>query len=304
MTDKNSNMKVRSIREFLNIRLMWIASFFVCALLLGIIIILVIKSSFLLGQHSLTELLFSSDWNPFKGNFGFLPIILGTLYVTLIAMLISIPVSILSAIYIAEYMRGGMRSILKSFIDVLAGIPSVVYGMCAIIILVPFVRDVLAPLFGIMSTGFCVFTAGIILAIMVFPIIISICVDVFRAVPNEVREVTSALGASKWQTTKLVVLRAGFPGVFSAILLGFGRAFGETMAVAMVVGNLPKTPKSLFDAGATLPSIIASTYGEMMSIPSFDSAMMFMALVLIVIVLFFNYFAKLIKNRYEKRLKG
>lgn len=272
----------------------------VCVLLAAVIAILAYKSALLLTTRSPVELLFSTAWNPTKGDFGFFPIILGTIYVTGIAMVISTPVSVLSSIYIAEYATGKLRNAIKSFIDVLAGIPSVVYGMCAIIVLVPAVRDLVAPLLGVTTTGFCILTAGLVLSVMVFPIIISVCVDAFVAVPRELREASAAMGTTKWQTTKLVVLRAAAPGVFSAILLGFGRAFGETIAVAMVVGNLPRTPASVFDSGATLPSIIASTYGELMSVPLYDSAMMLMALILIVVVLLFNLGAGLIKGRFAK----
>jgi len=291
-------------RAFVFTRLMQVATVLVCAFLGLVVAILAAKSSLLLGRGSWGELLFSSDWNPAAGRFGFFPIILGSVYVTAIAMLISIPVSILSSIYLAEYMRGNVRHVLKSFVDVLAGIPSVVYGMCAIIVLVPLVRDVVAPLFGYSSTGFCILSAGLVLAVMVFPIIISVSVDCFLAVPGELREVAFGVGATKWETTKLVVGRAALPGVFSAVLLGFGRAFGETIAVAMLVGNLPRVPASIFDAGATLPSIIASTYGEMMSVPLYDAAMMLLALLLIGVVLAFNFLARLIKKNFERMQAG
>lgn len=276
----------------------------VCLLIVVIVIVLAVKSAYLFQTHTPGQVLFSSDWNPTKGGFGLMPFIVGSLYVTAIAMLIAVPISILSAIYIAEYLPPNVRQITKSFVDVLAGIPSVVYGMCAIVVLVPFVRDVIAPLAGVHTTGFCVLSASLILAVMVFPIIISICVDVFIAVPFEAREVAFAVGATKWQTTKLVVGRAAAGGVFSAVLLGFGRAFGETIAVAMLVGNLPRIPATVFDSGATLPSVIASTYGEMMSIPLYDAAMMFLALVLIIVVLVFNYFANLIKARVVRAQGG
>jgi len=285
-------------------RALQLAAFVVCAFLFVVVAVLTYKAAFLLRHESLPDILFSSEWNPMRGRFGFFPIILGSIYVTGLAMLLAVPVSILSSIYIAEYVRGYGKHVLKSFIDVLAGIPSVVYGMCAILVLVPWVRDGVAPLFGVSSTGFCVFSAALVLAVMVFPIIISVCVDVFQAVPQETREASLAVGATKWQTTKLVVLRAALPGVFSAVLLGLGRAFGETIAVAMLVGNLPRVPRSLFDAGATLPSIIASTYGEMMSVPRYDSAMMLLALILILVVLLFNYLARLIKRNFEKTQLG
>jgi phosphate transport system permease protein len=295
---------LRRPRAFLFARATQLAAFLVCGFLVVVVAVLAYKSSLLLRHESLIDLLLSSEWNPMRGQFGFFPIIVGSVYVTGLAMLLAIPVSMLSSIYVAEYIRGRFKGVLKSFVDVLAGIPSVVYGMCAIIVLVPLVRDRVAPLFGINSTGFCVFSAAVVLAVMVFPIIISVCVDVFHAVPRETREASLAVGATKWQTTKLVVFPAALPGVFSAVLLGFGRAFGETIAVAMLVGNLPRIPASLFDSGTTLPAIIASTYGELMSVPRYDAAMMSLALILILIVLLFNYVAQSIKKRFEKSQTG
>jgi len=287
-------MDSRRKKVVITTKLMLAASALVCALLFVIILILFSGSLPLLKQESIINILFSSFWNPGKGGFGLYPIIIGTVYVTGIAMLFSVPVSILSSIYIAEYAEGRVRNIIKSFVDVLAGVPSVVYGMCAIIVLVPLVRDYMAPFLGATSTGFCILTAGMILAIMVFPIIISICVDVFRAVPNELREVSYAIGATKWETIKHVVFRAAFPGVSSAVLLGFGRAFGETMAVCMVVGNIPRLSSSVFEPGTTLAAFIATNFGEMMSVPFYYSAMMLMALILILVVLIFNIIAKII----------
>lgn len=295
---------MRGLKASVFTRLVQAAAALVCVFLVLVVLTLVLKSVLLLRERSLADLFLTSDWNPPRGSFGLLPIVLGSVYVTGIAMLTAIPISVLSSIYIAEYMRGGVRHVTKSFVDVLAGIPSVVYGMCAIIVLVPLVREVVAPLFGVSSTGFCVLSASAVLAVMVFPIIISVSVDVFRAVPQEIREASFAVGATKWETTKLVVLRAAFPGVFSAVLLGFGRAFGETIAVAMLVGNLPRMPASLFDPAVTLPSLIASTYGEMMSIPLYDSAMMFLALILILVVLAFNYLARVIKKNFERLQLG
>ncbi|ODS38042.1 MAG: hypothetical protein A7315_12885 [Candidatus Altiarchaeales archaeon WOR_SM1_79] len=261
-------MDSRRKKVVITTKLMLAASALVCALLFVIILILFSGSLPLLKQESIINILFSSFWNPGKGGFGLYPIIIGTVYVTGIAMLFSVPVSILSSIYIAEYAEGRVRNIIKSFVDVLAGVPSVVYGMCAIIVLVPLVRDYMAPFLGATSTGFCILTAGMILAIMVFPIIISICVDVFRAVPNELREVSYAIGATKWETIKHVVFRAAFP--------------------------IPRLSSSVFEPGTTLAAFIATNFGEMMSVPFYYSAMMLMALILILVVLIFNIIAKII----------
>jgi phosphate transport system permease protein len=189
----------------------------------------------------------------------------------------------------------------KPPIDLLAGIPSVVYGLWGILLIVPLIRDYVAPLAGVSSTGYCVLAGGIVLAIMVFPIIISISEEVFRTVPFGMREASLALGASKWQTVKHVVVRRALPGFVAAVALGFSRAFGETMAVLMVMGNVAKIPTSLFDAGYALPALIANEYGEMMSIPMYYSALLFTALVLTVVIALFSVLARLVLLRVQRR---
>ena len=170
-------MDKRKIRDFIGTKLMLVLSIFVTLIFILILITLTYKSTFILETYSITDLLFSSFWNPEKGEFGLFPIIIGTILVTGLSLLIAIPISLLTAVYISEYAHKRMRRIIRPFLDVLAGVPSVVYGLCAFLFLVPLVKDVVAPWFGIESTGFCVFTASLILAIMVFPIIISLCLD-------------------------------------------------------------------------------------------------------------------------------
>jgi len=259
------------------------------------------KSVPILSTHSLSELLVSSSWHPWQGEFGFYPFIMGTIWVTLLAMALSIPLSILMSIYLAEYAPSKIRGIIKPMIDLLAGIPSVVFGLWGVLLIVPLLRDYIAPIAGVTTTGYSVLAGGIVLAIMVFPIIISVSEEVIRAVPKEVREASLALGATKWQTTKHVVLRSSFSGIIAAIILGFGRAFGETMAVLMVVGNVPLAPSSLFDPGYPLPALIANNYGEMMSIPLYDSALMLAALILLLTVALFSVLAAVVLMRIKKR---
>lgn len=293
----------RKIRDLIGTRLMLIVTVFVSLLFLLIFSLLLYKSIFILENFSITDLLFSSLWNPEKGEFGLFPIIMGTILVTGLSLLIAIPISLLSAVYISEYAHPKVRQTLKPFLDVLAGVPSVVYGLCAFLFLVPLVKDVVAPWFGVQSTGFCIFTASLTLSVMVFPIIISLCVESFSSIPIELKEASLSVGATKWETVKKVVFRASAPSVFSAILLGFGRAFGETIAVNMVVGGIPKIPSSLFAPGQTLASLIASAYGEMMSVPLYESALMFVALILFVVVLLFNFLGIVVLRRARRRWK-
>lgn len=295
-------MNIRKIRDLVGTKLMLTFTIFASIIFFLIFFMLIWKSSYILSNFSIKELLFSNIWNPEKGHFGLYPIIIGTILVTLISLIIAIPISLFTAIYIAEYAPKKFRQIIRPFIDVLAGVPSVVYGLCAFIFLVPLVRDVIGPWFGVTTgTGFCIFTASIVLAVMVFPIIISLCVESFCALPIELKEASLSIGSTKWETVKKVTLRASSPSIISAILLGFGRAFGETIAVNMVIGNLPIVPKSLFDPGQTLASLIASAYGEMMSVPLYESGLMFVALILFVVVLFFNLMGIIILRRAKKR---
>ncbi len=262
----------------------------------------------ILAAQPLQELLFSTTWRPLQGAFGFWPFITGTLWVTGAGMLIAVPPSLLTAIYLAEYAQPRLRNLIMPFIDLLAGIPSVVYGVWGMLTVVPFVEKVAAPVLdgalGFLPifradnpTGYGIFAGGVVLAVMVFPIIIAVAEDVIRAVPQGLREASLSLGATRWQTIRGVVLKRAWPGVMAAVVLGFSRAFGETMAVLMVVGNVPQVPHSIFDAAYPLTALIANNYGEMMSIPLYDAALLGGALILLLIVLAFNLISRLILVR-------
>jgi phosphate transport system permease protein len=264
-----------------------------------IIVGLLIKSYPILWEHSIGDLLFSSNWKPLKQHFGFKAFIASTVYVTLIAVVIAVPICILAAIYIVEYASAGFRKFVVPMIDILAGIPSVIFGICGVISVVPLIRDYVAPSFGYSSTGYCILSAGIVLAVMITPIIIHVLIEVLRTVPTELKEASLSLGATRWETQKKVVLRKAFPGVAAGVILGFSRAFGETIAVLMVAGNVVHVPNSLFDAAYPLPALIANNYGEMMSVPMYESALMFSALLLLLIILFFNIVSNLILKKIE-----
>lgn len=260
---------------------------------------LFLKSKPILTIKPLTHLLFSSSWHPLNGQFGLYPFIVSTLEVTAIAMLLAIPICLLSAVFLSEYAPFRVREFLRPVIDLLAGIPPVIYGLWGVIVVVPLVKQIGSGL-GKSTTGYSLLAGGIILAIMVFPIIISVVAEVLRAVPFEQREMSIALGATRWETTVHVVLKSAFRGIIAAVVLGFSRAFGETMAVLMVVGNVPKVPNSLFVPAYPLPALIANNYGEMMSIPLYDSALMLAALFLLVVVGLFNIGAHLTLLKMER----
>lgn len=291
----------RRLKDILACRLMLIATAFSIFLVILMILGLAAKSAPILGMKSIKELLLSSSWHPFKGEFGFLPFITGTLYVTGLAMIIAIPLSLLSAIFLAEYASIYTRQIVKPLLDLLAGIPSVVYGLWGVLAIVPAIRY-LASFFAVKTTGYTMLAGAIVLAIMVFPVIISVLDEVFKSIPNEIREAALALGATKWEVVKHLVIRKGAPGIIAGVILGFSRAIGETMAVLMVVGNVPRIPNSIFDAAYPLPALIANNYGEMMSIPLYDSALMLAALMLLIVVLLFTIGARYILIKTEERV--
>jgi phosphate ABC transporter permease protein PstC len=198
---------------------------------------------------------FSMHWSPTRGQFGILSMIIGSLMVTVGALWVGIPLGLACARYIAEFSSKMVQKTLKPIIELLAGIPSVVYGFIGIVILVPFIRTH----FG--GPGFSVLASSIILGIMILPTIVSISYDSLIAVPNTYREGSYALGATKWQTVVKLLIPAARSGIVASIILGMGRAIGETMAVIMVAGNALKIPHSILDSVRTLTSTIALELG-------------------------------------------
>jgi phosphate transport system permease protein len=268
-------------------------------LIVLMIVALVARTRPILEIKPLGDLLFGQIWRPLQGQFGFYPFLVGTVWVTLVSMLLAVPPCLLSAIYLAEYASPSLRAVMKPLLDLLAGIPSVVYGVWGLVAIVPWVQSAVAPasarwlgflpFFAVNNpTGYSVLSGAIVLAVMVAPVIIAVTYEVMQAVPDGLRESSLAVGATRWQTIKHVVLPKALPGVLVGIVLGFSRAFGETMAVLMVVGNVPEVPSSIFDPAYPLTALIANNYGEMLSIPLYDAALMGAALILLIVVLIFN----------------
>jgi len=280
---------------------------FALLLILSVVVIflilvgLVTKSVPLLKAEHLLTILSGSVWSPMKGDFGFLPFIMGTVWVTMISLIIAVPLCILASVYLVEYASEALRRMVLPLMNVLAAIPPVLYGVWGVLFVVPILSNYVSPFFGVDTTGYTVFAGGIVLAVMIFPIMISIMVEVLQTIPNELKSASLSLGATKWETITKVILVKSKPGLIAAIVLGVSRAFGETIAVLMVCGNIPQLPKSLFDAGYPLPALIANNFGEMMSIPLYDSALMFAALLLFVLILGFNLISRIILNRLEEK---
>ena len=274
---------------------------FAFLLLLVIGISLFLKALPIMHEKSLWVLLTSGNWKPFKGDYGFLPYILSTIYVSLIAIAIALPLSLLTGIYLNTYATAGLRRFFQPFIDVLSGIPSVIYGVWGTLTIVPFIANRIAPHFVEFSSGYSVLAGGVVLAVMILPLLISILVEVFQSIPSEMTDASLQLGATKWQTVKKVILRKSFPGIIAAIVLSVSRAFGETIAVLMVCGNITAIPHSIFDACYPLPALIANNYGEMMSMPSYESALMLAAFLLFIIIVLFNAASRVTLVQIEKR---
>ncbi len=277
------------------------------ALLVALITVLLLQRAWPLLRHqNLAQLLGGAVWQPHHDMFGFAPFIAGSVAVTLVAMIFAVIPAVLSGIYLAEYTSARARSLLKPMLDVLVGIPSVVFGLWGILVIVPFIRDFAGPSIGGAlgqsipllafdnTSGYSVLAAGSVLAVMVFPLIVAVVDEVLRSAPQEMREALLALGATKWESTRCIVRRRGLPGIIAAVVLGFSRAFGETLAVLMVAGNVAQLPHSIFDAAYSLPALIANNYGEMMSIPLYESALMGAALLLLITVIVFNISARAI----------
>lgn len=294
---------LRVIKEKWAGRLLGVLTVFTGLMVLAVALGLYLKARPVLAMKPWSELLFSRAWHPFKGEFGFYPFIMGSLWVTGLALLIAIPLCLLAAIYLSEYASKYVRELARPLIDLLAGIPSVVYGVWGVLFIVPLVRNTIAPLLGTTSTGYTTLAGGIVLAIMVFPILIHITWEVLGTVPQEIKEASLALGATPWQTIKYVGVRKSLPGILAAVVLGFSRAFGETMAVLMVAGNVAKVPASVLDPCYPLPALIANNYGEMLSIPLYDSAILLASLILLLVVLLFNILARMVLVRMERRVQ-
>jgi phosphate transport system permease protein len=257
--------------------------------------------------------LVSTHWDPVNGRFGALTFIYGTIVSSALALLIAVPLSLGVAICLSELATPWLSRGLGFMVELLAAIPSVVYGLWAIFVLGPWLRDHVEPpladylgflpLFKGPQVSVGMMTAGVVLAIMVLPYIASVCTDVFRAVPQSQREAALALGATRWETIRTAVLPAGLSGVIGAIMLGLGRALGETIAVAMVIGNSPHISWSLFMPSATLASVIANEFAEATT-ALYVSSLTELGLVLLAVAVVLNAIARLMVLGATRRYQG
>ncbi len=295
----------RTVRKFSFLMSLSVFCLFIliCFMLLG--------SSFPLLKKDFLGVILEKKWLPHDEKFGLLTFIWGSIYTTFFALLISLPVSIFTAILISEYMPKKVATNTKFIFDVLSGVSPVVYGFWGVMVIVPLMRNYVQPFISSLfpftpflsdnKSGFNVFSASVVLSVMVSPLMVSITEEVLRAIPFEIRQATMSLGSTKWEMIKKVLLKRAAPGMVAATILSFSRTVGETMAVLMVAGcQMAKMPTSLFDAAYPLPALIANTFGETMSIPLYKSAIFLASFILLILTLALNLFGWSILLKIEE----
>ncbi|HEL2526885.1 TPA: phosphate ABC transporter permease subunit PstC [Streptococcus suis] len=251
-------------------------------------------STFFVDGVSITDFLFGSKWEPSSKIFGALPMISGSFIVTILSAVVATPITIGAAVFMTEISPKRGAKILQPVIELLVGIPSVVYGFIGLQVVVPFVRSI----FG--GTGFGILSGVFVLFVMILPTVTFMTVDSLRAVPRHYREASLAMGATRWQTIWRVILNAAKPGIFTAVIFGMARAFGEALAIQMVVGNSAVIPTSLTTPAATLTSVLTMGIGNTVMGTVQNNVLWSLALVLLLMSLIFNMIMKFITREGKK----
>ncbi|MDJ0617320.1 MAG: phosphate ABC transporter permease subunit PstC [Calothrix sp. MO_192.B10] len=311
--DQNINARIQprsQLDKSLDRGFIWLTRFFalaIAAVLLWIAVQVGIQAMPAIQEFG-ANFLANSAWNPVKNNYGVLPQIYGTLVSSLIGLLIAVPIGVGTAILLSEnFLPSQVRTVMVFLVELLAAIPSVVYGIWGIFVLVPILSNLgkwlhgilgWLPIFGSSPTGPGMLPAGVILAIMTLPIITAISRDALISVPPTLRQAAVGLGATRWETILKVLVPAAFSGIVSAVMLALGRAMGETMAVTMLIGNANKIDFSLFAPANSIASLLANQFAEADGLQI--AALMYAALVLFVLTLIVNIFAELIVQRVKR----
>ncbi len=276
-------------------KVLYVAGGSVLVLLLAIFLSLVV-TSFPAMQNFGLRFLVGTTWDPVRDEFGAFPFLIGTLATSFLALIISVIFSIPISIFLGEYFTQGITStFIKSMIELLAAVPSVIYGFCGLFLLSPVVRSLEVKL-GVTPYGVGIFTASLVLSIMIIPYSASIGREVINLVPSDFKEAAISLGATRFEVVRKVVLPYAYSGIFAGILLSMGRALGETMAVTMVIGNSNLIPKSIFSPGNTLASIIANEFTEATG-SLYLASLIELGLVLFIVTTIINVLGKLIIRR-------
>ena len=291
--------------------LLWLCAAVAIAVTVGIVLSLVFEAARFFGKVPLVDFLFGLEWSPqtalredqvgSSGSFGAVPVFTGTLLITAISMFVAVPLGLFSAVYLAEYAHARVRKLVKPILEILAGIPTVVYGFFAAILIAPVLRDSAAPL-GVSISSESALAAGLVMGVMIIPFVSSLSDDVIHAVPNSLREGSLGLGATQAETIRQVVLPAALPGIVGAVLLAVSRAIGETMIVVMAAGLAAKLTANPFEAVTTVTvQIVTLLVGDQ----EFDSAKTLAAfalgLVLFLVTLALNVVALHVVRRYREQ---
>lgn len=287
-------------------------SAFISLIIILLLFVMLIKQSALAFNKFGFKFFVTKIWDPVLEQYGALAFIYGTVVSSFLALLISVPISLGVALFLSEFAGKRVKEFLGVIISLLAGIPSVIYGLWGIFVLAPILRNYIEPalqkMFGFLPFfhgephGLDMLAAGIILSIMITPTISSISKEVFEAVPIHLREAALSLGATKWEMIKIAVLKTAKQGVFGAIILGLGRAVGETMAVTMVIGNVHQISLSLFEPAATLASVIANEFAEAAT-EIYLSSLFKIGLTLFLVTVLLNILAKILIYSITKKYK-
>src|SRR3954468_21864802 len=282
----------------------------ILALIAFFFVFLISKAQPALNHQGVFSFLFTNDWNPSKAIYGAWPLVAGTLVTAAIALLLGVPVAVATALFITELAPHRVRGPLVVLVELLAAVPSVVYGLWGIFVLIPKLKpaeqwfsDTFAflPFVGGNVAGPNYFIAGLILAIMILPIVSAISREVMSTVPPDLKEASLALGATRWEMIRMAVLPYARSGITGAAMLGLGRAIGETIAVTLVIGNSPTIGKQIFDQGYTLAAVIANEFGEAANDKVHAGALFAAGLVLFILTLLINALARGLVRRAEKK---
>jgi phosphate ABC transporter permease protein PstC len=273
-------------------------------------VFLIDKARPVFAHQGVFSFVFSNDWNPSRQIYGGWPLVAGTLITSAIALLIGVPVAVASALFVTELCPSRLRAPLTALVELLAAVPSVVYGLWGIFVVIPALKPVqqwaadtfsFLPFVGGAVAGPSYFIAGLILAIMIVPIVSAISREVIATVPAELKEASLALGATRWEMIRMAVLPYSRAGIVGASMLGLGRAIGETIAVTLVIGNAPTIGSQIFDQGYTLAAVIANEFGEAANDKLHAGALIAAGLVLFVLTLLINLAARGLVVRAERR---
>lgn len=278
-------------------------------ILLIFIVYVLLKAAWPSIVHNGLGFIFKNEWNPIEEQFGALPFIFGTLITSFIALFLAAPISVFVALFISEYLPKNISRIVSLLVEMVAAIPSIVFGLWGIFFLAPLMKETIAPFlkayFGFLpifqgpSFGIGILTASLVLAVMIIPTISSICRSIFELVPSHQKEASYALGSTKYEMIKMAIISPSISGISSAVILGLGRALGETMAVTMLIGNSPIIAKSLFSPAATMASVMANEYTDA-NTPLHVSSLCYLALLLFFITFLSNLLAKTVVSKFSR----